>query len=181
MWYFDLEKKDTVQLTKDNNQNFQALAGHPMASMLFMQKGRLSIKLYMVHRKGGGGIQLTEGSFSLKTIDPAVSADGRYVYYSQRYGPWNYNAQLPQYEIGKYDRETVRPRSSPHATALDLRRYCQKMGNGSYTVAGLKIRQALLYEILKREKKMARLPGAARRTGIYSAPGCITCHVIYAG
>ena len=106
VWYFDLEKKDTVQLTKDNNQNFPSACWTPDGEYVVYAKGRLSIKLYMVHRKGGGGIQLTEGSFSLKTIDPAVSADGRYVYYSQRYGPWNYNAQLPQYEIGKYDRET---------------------------------------------------------------------------
>ena len=43
---------------------------------------------------------------SLKTIDPAVSADGKYIYYSARSGAWNYNALLPQYEIGTYDRET---------------------------------------------------------------------------
>lgn len=116
VWYFDLEKKDTVQLTKDNNQNFPSACWTPDGDYIVYAKGRLSIKLYMVHRKGGGGIQLTEGPFSLKTIDPAVSADGRYVYYSQRNGAWNYNAQLPQYEIGKYDRETGK-------TALITSRY----------------------------------------------------------
>ncbi|MEJ0103330.1 MAG: hypothetical protein WDO19_12545 [Bacteroidota bacterium] len=64
------------------------------------------MKLYMVHRKGGGGTQLIDAPAFLKTIDPAVSADGRYIYYSQRRGAWNYNAQLPQYELGTYDRET---------------------------------------------------------------------------
>lgn len=116
VWYFDLEKKDTVQLTKDNNQNFPSACWTPDGDYIVYAKGRLSIKLYMVHRKGGGGAQLTEGPFSLKTIDPAVSADGRYVYYSQRNGAWNYNAQLPQYEIGKYDRETGK-------TALITSRY----------------------------------------------------------
>ena len=44
----------------------------------------------------------------MKTIDPAVSADGRYIYYSQRAGFWNYNAQLPQYQVGMYDRENAK-------------------------------------------------------------------------
>src|SRR5690606_20481101 len=34
-----------------------------------------------------------------------VSPDGRFVYYSHRNGAWNYNAQLPQYQNGMYDRE----------------------------------------------------------------------------
>ncbi|HLI92411.1 MAG TPA: hypothetical protein VKU83_02320, partial [Puia sp.] len=41
----------------------------------------------------------------LKTIDPVVSPDGRYVYFSRRFGPWSYNAGLPQYQIGVYDRQ----------------------------------------------------------------------------
>ena len=34
-----------------------------------------------------------------------MSADGRYIYYSKRNGAWNYNAELPQYQLGVYDRE----------------------------------------------------------------------------
>jgi tricorn protease-like protein len=44
----------------------------------------------------------------MKTIDPAMSADGNYVYFSQRFGSWNYSALLPQYEIGVYDRKKGR-------------------------------------------------------------------------
>ncbi|HRI20549.1 MAG TPA: hypothetical protein PLA68_06325, partial [Panacibacter sp.] len=105
VWYFDTEKKDTVQLTSDQNQYFPSACWTPDGEYVIYAKGRRNIKLYMVHRKGGGGVQLIDEPSFLKTIDPAVSTDGRYIYFSQRFGAWNYNARLPQYEIGVYDRE----------------------------------------------------------------------------
>jgi imidazolonepropionase-like amidohydrolase/Tol biopolymer transport system component len=105
VWYIDSEKKDTVQLTSDNNQYFPSACWTPDGDYIIYGKGRRNIKLFIVHRKGGGGTQLIDGPPFLKMIDPAVSADGRYVYYSQRRGAWNYNAQMPQYELGIYDRE----------------------------------------------------------------------------
>ena len=41
----------------------------------------------------------------MKLIDPAFSADGKLLYFSQRRNAWNYNAQLPQYQIATYDME----------------------------------------------------------------------------
>jgi Tol biopolymer transport system component len=105
VWYIDMEKKDTIQVTSDQNQNFPSACWTPDGDYIVFAKGRLNIKLYMVHRKGGSGIGLVEAPAFLKTIDPAVGADGRLVYFSARRGAWNYNAQLPQYEIGVYDRE----------------------------------------------------------------------------
>ena len=64
-------------------------------------------QLYLIHKNGGSGVQLTDAKMT-KSIDPAVSADGRYIYYSTRKGYWNYNAQLPQYELGMYDRENAK-------------------------------------------------------------------------
>ena len=108
VWYIDTEKKDTVQLTSDNNQYFPSACWTPDGEYIVYAKGRRNIKLYMVHRKGGGGTQLIDAPAYLKTIDPAVSADGRYIYYSQRNGAWNYNAQLPQYQIAVYDRDNAK-------------------------------------------------------------------------
>jgi Tol biopolymer transport system component len=105
LWYIDTEKKDTVQLTKDHDQNFPSAAWTPDGNYIVYSKGRLNVQLYLMHKDGGSGTQLIEAPARLKTIDPAVSADGRYVYYSARSGPWNYNAQLPQYQLGVYDRE----------------------------------------------------------------------------
>ncbi len=108
VWYIDFEKKDTIQVTSDNNQNFPSACWTPDGDYIVYSKGRLFPKLYMEHKKGGAGIQLIDGPIYLKTIDPAVSADGRYVYFSMRRGAWSYNALLPQYQIGIYDRENAK-------------------------------------------------------------------------
>lgn len=105
VWCFDMEKKDTIQLTNDNNKYFPDACWTPDGDYVVYAKGNLSIKLYMMYRKGGGGAQLIDAPANLKTIDPAVSADGRYIYYSVRNSAWRYNAILPQYQIGVYDRE----------------------------------------------------------------------------
>jgi len=104
VWYIDFDKKDTVQLTKEKNQDFCDATWTPDGDYIIYSKGRSIPHLYMIHKNGGGGVQLTDAP-TVKTIDPAVSADGRYVYFSRRIGSWNYNAQLPQYQLGQYDRE----------------------------------------------------------------------------
>ena len=107
VWYIDSEKKDTVQLTKDRDQNFPGAAWTPDGNYVIAAKGRLDIKLYMMHKDAGSGVQLIDAP-GIKTIDPAVSPDGRYVYYSVRNGFWTYNAPLPQYQIGVYDRDNAK-------------------------------------------------------------------------
>ena len=105
LWYIDTEKKDTIALTDDNNQNFPGAVYTPDGNYIVYTKGRRNTKLYLMHKNGGAGTALISTPANLKTIDPAVSADGRYVYYSSRISAWNYNAMLPQYSIGVYDRE----------------------------------------------------------------------------
>lgn len=105
IWYIDTEKKDTVQLTKDRTDDFPAAVWTPDGNYIIASKGRRIHKLWMYHKNGGGGIQLNDQTAGIKTIDPFVSADGNTIYFSQRSGAWNYNALLPQYQIGTYDRE----------------------------------------------------------------------------
>ncbi|WP_315818298.1 hypothetical protein [Paraflavitalea speifideaquila] len=100
-------KKDTVQLTKDRDQNFPNATWTPDGNYVIAARGRLDIKLWMLHKDAGSGVQLIEAP-GFKTIDPAVSADGRYVYFSSRNGAWNYNAALPQYQVSVYDRDNAR-------------------------------------------------------------------------
>ena len=104
IWYIDTEKKDTVQLTKETNQNFVSAEWMPDGNYIVYSKGRRINKLFMIHKDGGAGTQLISEPATLKTIDPAVSHDGKLIYYSYRTGSWNYNAQLPQYQIGVYDK-----------------------------------------------------------------------------
>ena len=61
LWYIDTEKKDTVQLTKEINQNFPSADWTPDGKYIVYAKGRRVNKLYMIHKDGGSGTQ----SFSL--------------------------------------------------------------------------------------------------------------------
>ncbi|MBA4056187.1 MAG: amidohydrolase, partial [Marivirga sp.] len=49
--------------------------------------------------------QLISKPDNLKTIEPAFGPNNRYVWFSQRNSAWNYNAQLPQYQLAVYDRD----------------------------------------------------------------------------
>jgi len=106
IWWIDLAKKDTFQVTKEHDQNFPSATWTPDGDYIVYSKGKMQVQLYLVHKNGGGGTQLISSPANYKTIDPAVSPDGRYIYFSGRTGPWNYNAGLPQYELAVYDRET---------------------------------------------------------------------------
>ncbi|HSF53363.1 MAG TPA: hypothetical protein VLA71_06405, partial [Algoriphagus sp.] len=103
LWYIDMVKKDTVQVTKDKNGDVPGAHWTPDGEYIIVSKGRRISKLWMYHKNGGGGIQLNENPTGMKTIDPFVSPDGKKVYFSSRNGSWNYNALLPQYQIGTYD------------------------------------------------------------------------------
>lgn len=104
-WIMDLESEETTQITKGSNEWVQSAEWSPDGQYVVVSRGRRNFKLFMYHKDGGGGFQLIKNPAGLKTVEPAFSADGRFIYYSQRNGAWNYNAQLPQYQIAVYDRE----------------------------------------------------------------------------
>ncbi|MDZ7714943.1 MAG: amidohydrolase family protein [Balneolaceae bacterium] len=107
-WYIDLEAEhedDKFHQVTDGNNEIPSAAWSPDGDYIVVAKGGLTNKLWMYHKDGGSGQQIIEEPGQLKTIDPAFGHEGRFIYYSQRNGAWNYNAQLPQYQIAVYDRE----------------------------------------------------------------------------
>lgn len=105
IWTMELSSEETKQITKSENEWFQSAEWSPDGEYIVVARGRRAHKLFMYHKDGGGGFQLIKAPAGLKTIEPTFSPDGRYIYYSRRNGAWNYNAQLPQYQIATYDRE----------------------------------------------------------------------------
>ena len=105
IWTMELESEETKQITKDSDQNFFSADWSPDGDYIVGAKGRRNIKLHMYHKDGGGGAQLISEPEKLKAIDPEFSPDGKLIYFSRRTGAWNYNAQLPQYQLGTYDTE----------------------------------------------------------------------------
>ncbi len=105
IWTLRLEDKEEKQISKESRHNFFSAEWTPDGDYIVGAKGRRNIKLNIYHKEGGGGSSLIGEPKELKVIDPAFSADGKLLYFSQRRNAWNYNAQLPQYQIGTYDME----------------------------------------------------------------------------
>jgi Tol biopolymer transport system component len=106
MWRFSIDKKDSLQITKGSTDNIQSADWSPDGNYIVVSRGRRNLKLFLFHKDGGSGAQLISKPDNLKTVEPAFAPDGRYIWYSHRNAAWNYNAQLPQYQIGIFDRET---------------------------------------------------------------------------
>ena len=105
-YYINLETEEEHKFAGDENDEMVNAAWSPDGDYAVVSRGRRNFKLWLYHKDGGRGIKLIDPSSSFKAIDPTFGPDGRYIYYSQRNGAWNYNAQFPQYSIGVYDRET---------------------------------------------------------------------------
>ena len=105
IWTLDLETKKDKQISKDKKHNFFSAEWTPDGDYVVGCKGRRNIKMHIYHKDGGSGSQLFDKPKNIKAIDPAFSADGKLLYFSRRNNAWNYNAQLPQYQIGTYDME----------------------------------------------------------------------------
>ena len=106
VWILNLETKETRQVTKDRRGSVESVAWSPDGEYIVAAKGKRNLKLHLYHKDAGSGTQLIKEPASLKTVEPVFSADNKYIYYSTRNGGWNYNAQLPQYQISRYDLET---------------------------------------------------------------------------
>lgn len=110
VWVMALDGSDTVQITKGKANRTESPEWTPDGDYIVAAKGAFRgqglPKLWMHHVEGGTGVQLIKEPESLKTIGPAVSPDGRYIWYARRTGDWQYNAQFPQYQLEVYDRET---------------------------------------------------------------------------
>ncbi len=108
IWTLDLTDKEASphQITKDADKYYQAAEWTPDGKYIVAAKGGRVLKLHMYHKDGGSGIQLIKEPDGLQAIEPAFGASERYIWFSRRNGAWNYNAQMPQYQIATYDRET---------------------------------------------------------------------------
>lgn len=102
----NLETEEEIKFSGDENDEMVNAEWAPDGDYVIVARGRREYKLWLYHIDGGRGVKLVDPSSRIKAIDPAFSADGRYIYYSRRVSAWNYNAQFPQYSLGAYDRET---------------------------------------------------------------------------
>ena len=109
LWVIDFTKQDTSALTTGKTSRYESPAWMPDGKYVVVTKGegRFGVgKLWMLHVDGGSGIQLIKEPENLRTLGAAPTPDGRYIWYAQRTGTWQYNAIFPQYQLAVYDRDT---------------------------------------------------------------------------
>jgi len=110
IWILSLDGTDTVQVSKGGANRAESPEWTPDGDYIVASMGAFRgeglPKLRLFHVDGGRGVQLVSEPEGLKMLGAAVTADGRYVWYARRTGDWNYNAQMPQYQLEVYDRDT---------------------------------------------------------------------------
>ena len=143
LWRMPVEGGTPVQVTKETFRLLNNPVWTPDGQYLIGRKhftGQRSLgagELWMYHRSGGAGLQLTKQKNDQQDLgEPAVSPDGRYVYFSEDvsagpYFQYNKNPHDVIYAIRRLDRDTgeisdvvrtpggaVRPELSPDGRTL---------------------------------------------------------------
>jgi Tol biopolymer transport system component len=115
VWIMSLDGKDTVQVTKGNNNLYVSPEWTPDGKYVIASRtGGLggAAKLWLFHTEGGTGQALPIANATppqiaqLKMLGAAFGNDARYIWYAARQGDWDYNAIFPEYQLLVYDRET---------------------------------------------------------------------------
>lgn len=109
VWILELVSGELRSLTHGVDSRYLSPAWSPEGDYVVVARAaplQGLEKLWLYHVDGGKGLEMTEGPPGLRLMGPAFGPDPRFVWFAQRRGAWQYNAVLPQYQIGVYDRET---------------------------------------------------------------------------
>lgn len=123
LWVVDADGGNPRQISKGIGDEFRSPEWTPDGQYIVVSRARPFAeleKLWMYHIDGGTGLELVGGTPGLRMMGAAFGKDGRYVWYHQRTGSWQYNARMPQYQLRVYDRETgtVTPMSARYGSGF---------------------------------------------------------------
>src|SRR5215510_5760449 len=99
------------------------------------ERGIGTYHVYMFHKDGGSGVSVgpppppppTPGQQGpppapqLNKMGAVASPDGRFIYWAQRTGAFNYNAQFPIWQIVRFDRDTSETATITNARGSAMR------------------------------------------------------------
>ena len=123
LWVMNADGSDARQVSKGIGDEFRSPEWTPDGQWIVVSRAlpfQGLEKLWMYHIDGGTGVELVGGTPGQRLMGAAFGPNGRYVWYHQRNGSWQYNAALPQYQLRVYDRETatITPMSARYGSAF---------------------------------------------------------------
>lgn len=89
-------------------------------------------KLFEIDLAGGTGLEIGPAAPTSSRTGVIESADGRYLYYAHRTGPWQYESKFPQYQIRRWDRERGTETVITNAPGSGMRPMLSKDGKTLY-------------------------------------------------
>ena len=107
VWTVEVDSKEKKQITKGNGNAYQSPEWVPDGKyMIASKQASGSHKIWLYHVDGGSGTALVSEPNNLRMLEGAFGDNPNHVWFSRRTGSWTYNAPMPQYQIGTYDRVT---------------------------------------------------------------------------
>lgn len=107
LWTVGIDGKGYKAITQGRNTSYLSPFWAKDGNTVFASKGPGFgvYKLQMIDLRGGVGTQIGGGGPRANRMGVCVSPDGRYVYYAERQGAWDYNAGFPMWAINRFDRK----------------------------------------------------------------------------
>ncbi|MEO0422216.1 MAG: hypothetical protein AAF184_07760, partial [Pseudomonadota bacterium] len=110
LWIAKADGSDPVQLSSEAQALYTSPAWSADGQYVLVSKstwGLRTYELWMYHKDGGSGVQLTKAKATattpqdqrLNALGVQASSDGRYLYYARKQGGFEYNMTLPQWSI----------------------------------------------------------------------------------
>ncbi|MEO7660357.1 MAG: amidohydrolase, partial [Pyrinomonadaceae bacterium] len=123
VWVCKADGSDPKAITKDKKTMYVSPSWTADGNYIIVSKSEQSIgtfHAYMYHKNGGSGVSIGPPPPPMpgpeqqgppppprvNRMGAKASSDGRYIYYAQRTGAFDYNARFPMWQIYRFDRET---------------------------------------------------------------------------
>ena len=123
VWVSKADGTEPKAITKDKKTMYVSPNWTPDGEYIVVSKSEQAIGTfhpYMYHKDGGSGVSIgpppppvpapgQQGpppAPRMNVMGLQASPDGRYIFFAQRQGPFNYNASFPIWQIFRFDRET---------------------------------------------------------------------------
>jgi len=115
LWLADADGTNPRAITRGDNALYASPDWAPDGEYVVASRvdGALGSRyeLYLYHRDGGSGIEITRGEDQMNSMGPVFGPDGRYIWFARRTGGFSYNQVFPTWQLATYDRRTSQYRA----------------------------------------------------------------------